>query len=637
MRNIKKRFNIVVVVFFTIFTVLNGISPKAAVNNKAAKRDIHIAISCVLTAEQEVKTSDFNTSTALKQYNNAVKSVKKIKKYGKKYHAVYKSLNKRLNNVKLRIEEKIQKDKENSGPVAVLETTNISKSGSVVSKVDFKKDLYIKADDVTLNNVEVEGTIFIDPGKNGTVVLNNVSAGDIKILSGGENGIHLNGTSAGTLEICTDQEATEGSATLRITADVNTSIGHTTVTSNAIIDSTGRIGTIEVNEGANRVPPVVTLIGTFTDTVIVNTSATIATDNGDNAQTTQVACLKIAANQNDVVNVSGKIDEIQITGFSDLTIGDGAVIGAISASVPITVKVAQTAVISQIVDGLTDGFYYDSTIDFIIPSAPSDNNYNPPPASQAVSAVALNKASDNLIVGDTDTLTATVSPAAATNKNVSWSSSDTSIVNVDAAGKITAVGAGTAKITCTTADGGKTACCSITVNDPVPVTSVSLDKTFDALVCTANFKETDTLKATISPSNATDQKVLWSSSNPNIISVDNNGKVTAVSGGNAKITCTTEDGVKTASCIVTATKSGGVINVSKGTTYNLEENLDMGNLIRQKLIWEVVSYPNFVSVTQDGKITAGNVEGATQINCYYEDDTRSPKTPIFIYLIQVTD
>jgi uncharacterized repeat protein (TIGR02543 family) len=81
-----------------------------------------------------------------------------------------------------------------------------------------------------------------------------------------------------------------------------------------------------------------------------------------------------------------------------------------------------------------------------------------------VTSVSLNKTTDSLTVGDTDTLIAAVNPDSASNKKVNWSSSNTSVVTLDSTGKIKAVGAGNAVITVTTVDGNKTASCSVTVN-----------------------------------------------------------------------------------------------------------------------------------------------------------------------------
>lgn len=86
-----------------------------------------------------------------------------------------------------------------------------------------------------------------------------------------------------------------------------------------------------------------------------------------------------------------------------------------------------------------------------------------PAANVPVESVSLNHTELSLTEGDIDTLTATVEPADATNKDVTWSSNDEAIATVDANGKVSAVGAGIATITVTTEDGNKTATCAVTV------------------------------------------------------------------------------------------------------------------------------------------------------------------------------
>ncbi|MUP32870.1 Ig-like domain-containing protein [Enterococcus faecium] len=80
-------------------------------------------------------------------------------------------------------------------------------------------------------------------------------------------------------------------------------------------------------------------------------------------------------------------------------------------------------------------------------------------------SVALNKTTLSLVVGSTETLVATILPANATNKNVTWSSSDSTIATVDTKGKVVAVKAGTTEITVNTVDGNKSAKCTLTVNE----------------------------------------------------------------------------------------------------------------------------------------------------------------------------
>ena len=162
-----------------------------------------------------------------------------------------------------------------------------------------------------------------------------------------------------------------------------------------------------------------------------------------------------------------------------------------------------------------------------------------------VTSVSLDINSATLTEGDEFTLTATVNPDNATNKNVTWLSSNSSVASVSN-GKVTALKAGKATITVKTEDGGKTATCEITVNAKVyPVTSVTLNKT------SATLTEGDelTLIATVKPDNATNKSVTWTSSNSSVASVSN-GKVTALKAGKATITVKTEDGGKTAQCEV---------------------------------------------------------------------------------------
>lgn len=177
-----------------------------------------------------------------------------------------------------------------------------------------------------------------------------------------------------------------------------------------------------------------------------------------------------------------------------------------------------------------------------------DNNGN---NTTAVASVSLNKSAISLTTGESEILTATIAPAGATNKNVTWSSSATNIATVDASGKVTAVSAGTATITVSTQDGDKTANCNVTVTaTTVSVTGVAINRTSTTLI--AGLEET--LTATVAPENATNKNVTWSTSDASVATVDN-GKVKTLKAGVANITVTTVDGSKTAVCVVTVTPS----------------------------------------------------------------------------------
>ena len=165
-----------------------------------------------------------------------------------------------------------------------------------------------------------------------------------------------------------------------------------------------------------------------------------------------------------------------------------------------------------------------------------------------VTDVTLDKTELTLTEGEAETLTATVRPDNADNRNVTWSSDKTEIATVDGAGKVTAVKAGEAVVTVTTEDGGKTATCRVTVKAKVvPVTGVDV-KPWSV---TIGANGTTKLTCTVAPSNATNRNVRWESDNPSVATVDSDGNVRAVSAGVAKVSAVTEDGGFRSGCTVT--------------------------------------------------------------------------------------
>ena len=184
-----------------------------------------------------------------------------------------------------------------------------------------------------------------------------------------------------------------------------------------------------------------------------------------------------------------------------------------------------------------------------------------------VEKVSLNKSATTLTEGESETLTATITPSNATgDKTVKWSSSNEAVATVDSNGKVTAKKAGTAVITATSSN-GKTAGCTVTVKQKeIAITGISLNKSTTSLT----EGESETLTATITPLNATgDKTVKWSSSNEAVATVDSNGKVTAKKAGTAVITATSSNG-KTAGCTVTVKQKDtytGLRDVNGTLTY----------------------------------------------------------------------
>jgi uncharacterized protein YjdB len=173
--------------------------------------------------------------------------------------------------------------------------------------------------------------------------------------------------------------------------------------------------------------------------------------------------------------------------------------------------------------------------------------------------VKLNKTSLTLKKGNTLTLKASIQPSNASNKKITWTSSNKSVATVSSKGKITAIGTGTCTITAKTQSGGKQAKCRIIVKAPVvatpkpsepekpsnnkadsiPVSSISVESSISLEV-----KASYSLHAICSPKNATNKKTTWSSSNSSVARVNGSGKVTGVSKGSAVITVKSSNGKK---------------------------------------------------------------------------------------------
>ena len=173
------------------------------------------------------------------------------------------------------------------------------------------------------------------------------------------------------------------------------------------------------------------------------------------------------------------------------------------------------------------------------------------PATVAVTGVTVAPATLTLEVGQTGALTATVAPATATNKAVTWTSSAPAIATVDASGTVKGIATGTATITVKTADGGKTATCAVTVKEaaapPVKVTGITLN--YSSITVNGDLERVQFI-ATVAPATATDQSLTWTSSDASVASVDGAGLVTIRKKGKATVTAKANDGSGvSASCL----------------------------------------------------------------------------------------
>ena len=213
-----------------------------------------------------------------------------------------------------------------------------------------------------------------------------------------------------------------------------------------------------------------------------------------------------------------------------------------------------------------------------------------------------------IIEGESAVLSASVSPEAASDRAVAWSSSDRSVATVDKAGTVHGLRPGTATVTATAE--GKSGTCAVTVKaKAIGVTEVTLDKT----ELTLTEGETETLTATVRPDNANNRKVTWSSDKTEVATVDGAGRVTAVKAGEAVVTVTTEDGGRTATCAVTVkaktvsvtevTLDRAELTLTEGETETLTATVKPDNADNRKVTWSS-DKTEIATVGGDGRVTA---------------------------------
>ena len=247
----------------------------------------------------------------------------------------------------------------------------------------------------------------------------------------------------------------------------------------------------------------------------------------------------------------------------------------------------------------------------------------------AVEKVTLNKTTLTLETGQNETLTATVIPDNAANKNLSWDSDNKAVATVDEDGKVSALTAGTANITVTTEDGGKTATCAVTVTAPaapIEVESISIKE-----ATTIAIGSSETLTVNYTPADAnTGKEVTWSSSDATVATVDANGKVTGLKAGTATITATSKTkSAITASCTVTikaVSVTGVTITPATATvkvdgTTTLSYSITPDNATDKTVSWSSDN-ESVATVDANGKVS-GKSEGTATITVKTTDGNKT--------------
>jgi len=262
-------------------------------------------------------------------------------------------------------------------------------------------------------------------------------------------------------------------------------------------------------------------------------------------------------------------------------------------------------------------------------------------------------------------LSVTYIPENATDKTVTWKSSNPSIVTVDTNGNVKGVSPGTATITVISNDGSHVATSKITVtannttkkvenndvtttknqnttnNTNIKLISISLNKTTLSL----NVNEEQTLSVIYNPNNATDKEVTWKSNNPEIVTVNNLGKIKAISPGTAIVTVTSNDGKYEAKCNITVLKtdtdnqnnekklisiklSEEKLKLKKGQDAKLEVIYNPNDTINKEVIW---SSSNEEIVTVNNGIVTAVSPGTATINVKSIDGDIEAKCNVTVY------
>lgn len=412
--------------------------------------------------------------------------------------------------------------------------TKITENNITLNNAKIEGDLYISGNNAVIKNVSTAGKIIVDPGKDGSTTLENVTAKNIEVLSGGKNSIHIKNVQAESMNV-------SSSTPVRIEADGETEIVSTTATGYVIFDrKNGTYGTITISNGSNGVP-VIEFRGEIKDKVQVETAATIKTNEDSKISNLVIATEKvtdtvklegqydkvevakeakveigetavitdtlkvsakadikadaksdvkkvdIATPTNEIINLEGKFTKVEINSEAKVEVAANTKIGNIVANKNAQINLDKTAVVDKVDKGSNtvvvggEGQVGPSAPPTTGGSTGGGGGWNPPvDTTVSVSGISVNPTKMDLTVGGaTGTITATVSPSNATNKNVTWSSSNTGVATINN-GVVTAVSEGIATITVTTVDGSKIGTCAVTVK-AAPVVTVAEAKDVNQL------------------------------------------------------------------------------------------------------------------------------------------------------------
>lgn len=265
---------------FELFKAYKGYYNSAAISGKTLSTlTIPLAEAGTYSVSIYVKRNGANVSydTYIKTINFTVKRPKVV-------------LNK---------ENTIYKPVSAKTPLVYGDDVTIAANSITIEDANIQGNLYISANNAFVKNSNIKGTVFINPGKDGDVTLEGVSADNVKVLSGGENSIHLNNLKAKKLTV-------ESASKVRIESSGATKIDSTEVKSNAILDlKSGTMGKITVLSGKSEKLDI-ELRGTYNEPIIIQSEASIKL-----SSSTTVSEMQAKANINIKLADDAKITDLK--------------------------------------------------------------------------------------------------------------------------------------------------------------------------------------------------------------------------------------------------------------------------------------------------------------------------------------
>ncbi|HWQ42532.1 MAG TPA: cell wall-binding repeat-containing protein [Desulfosporosinus sp.] len=223
-------------------------------------------------------------------------------------------------------------------------TDNVQVTGDNVTLQNVKADysVYVKGNNITLHNLTVKGTVFVDPGENGTATLDGVTAANIVILSGASDSINLRNTTADSLTV-------DSSSDVHIDATGTTTIGYTVVRSYAIIDANGAsVGNVFITSTPGQIP-VVDLRGTFTQPVVVSGEVILKAAEGAVVPSVVIN----TENSDQKVTLEGNFKDVLVQSGGAVDLAANTVVETMETTVKCEITVASGSSIATLDTGLT--------------------------------------------------------------------------------------------------------------------------------------------------------------------------------------------------------------------------------------------------------------------------------------------